>query len=564
MGAAGMNKPVVETTRTISALATLLASVIALAFPVVFFSLQFQFYRASMETEAHFGAAMVSELINSNPEFWKFEEPRLRGLLRNQHHEGLTEVHRIVDAQGGVIVQSADEIAAPVMQHSADLLDSGNPVGRFEVIRSLRPLLIKTAFVALLGLLLGTLVLMILRVYPLRALSRALETLASEKKRAELILNSIGDGVITMDARGIMLSCNPAAGKIFGYEPGDLVGQNVKILMPPRDHAQHDFYLERYLATGQEHRLGTDREITALRRDGSVFPMEISISKFYLEGQVAFLGSMRDITGRKQARDEVVRLNASLEERVQQRTAQLQAANEELQAFSFSVSHDLRTPLTSIAGFSGLLGRQTHSGPAAERTRHYLARIAAGVTQMGELIDALLKLAQLSQVTLQWSHVDLSAMAETVLKGFQAGEPDRAVQWDVQPGLVAEGDSRLLLQVIEQLLGNAWKFSNQQAQTRIAFSRVVSPDGEAVYVVQDNGVGFDMAYSSKLFGTFQRLHTPSEFAGAGMGLVTVQRIIARHGGRIWADSSPELGTRFCFTLGTALAADGDSRRETLA
>ena len=293
--------------------------------------------------------------------------------------------------------------------------------------------------------------------------------------------------------------------------------------------------------------------MTALRRDGSVFPMEISISKFHLEGQLAFLGSMRDITERKQARDEVMRLTASLEERVQQRTAQLQAANEELQAFSFSVSHDLRTPLTSIAGFSGLLGRQTHSGPAAERTRHYVARISAGVTQMGERIDALLKLARLSQIRLQWSHVDLSAMAETVLKGYQAGEPDRAAQWEVQPGLVAEGDSTLLLQVFEQLLGNAWKFSNQQAHTRIAFSCSASPDGEAVYTVQDNGVGFDMAYSSKLFGTFQRLHTPSEFAGAGMGLVTVQRIISRHGGRIWADSSPELGARFCFTLGTAPA-----------
>ncbi len=546
-----MQEPVVETTRTISGLATLLAAIIALAFPVIFFSLQFQFYRASMETEAYFSAAMVSELINSNPEFWKFEEPRLRGLLRDDHHNDQSQTHRIVDAQGGVIVQSHDKIAAPVMQQSADLLDSGNLVGRFEVIRSLRPLLIQTAFVALLGLLLGTLVLMILRVYPLRALKRALETLASQKAHAELILNSIDDGVVTMDAQGTVLSSNPAAGKIFGYAPGELPGHNVKMLMPQSDHAEHDFDLARFLGTGEKHRIGTEFEMMALRRDGALFPLEISISMFHLEGQLRFLGSMRDITERKQARDEVVRLNASLEERVQQRTAQLQAANDELQAFSFSVSHDLRTPLTSIAGFSGLLARQTHAGPAAERTRHYLARIAAGVTQMGELIDALLKLARLSQIALQWSTVDLSALAETVLKGYQAGEPDRAVQWDVQPGLVAEGDSRLLLQVFEQLLGNAWKFSNQQAQTHIAFSRVVSPDGEAVYVVQDNGVGFDMAYSSKLFGTFQRLHTPSEFAGAGMGLVTVQRIIARHGGRIWADSSPELGARFCFTLGTA-------------
>lgn len=548
-----MKKPVVETTRTISALATLLAGIIALAFPVIFFSLQFQFYLASMETEAHFSAAVVSDLINNNPEFWKFEEPRLQGMVKNRNHDSLPEVHRIVDAQGGVIVQSADEVAAPVMRQSADLLDSGNPVGRFEVIRSLRPLLIKTAFVALLGLLLGALVLMVLRVYPLRALKRALETLASEKAHAELILNSIDDGVVTMDAQGTVLSSNPAAGRIFGYAPGELPGRNVKMLMPPSDHAQHDFLLARYLSTGETQRVGSEFEMTALRRDGTPFPLEICISRFHLDGQLRFLGSMRDITGRKQARDEVERFNASLEERVQQRTAQLQAANEELQAFSFSVSHDLRTPLTSIAGFSGLLARQADSGPTPERTRHYLARIAAGVTQMGELIDALLKLAQLSQVKLQWSNVDLSAMANTVLNSYQAGEPGRVVQMDVEPGLIAAGDPDLLRQVLDQLLGNAWKFSNQQAQTRIAFRRELRADEGAVYVVEDNGVGFDMAYSSKLFGSFQRLHTPAEFSGAGMGLVTVQRIITRHGGRVWGESSPGLGTSFYFTLGTAPA-----------
>lgn len=541
------------TTRTLHATATLLACVIALAIPVIFFSLQYQLYRGTMQTEAFFSAVMVSELINENPEFWQFEEPRLKDLLKSRQHEDAQDVHRIVNNQGRVVVQSLGEAGGPVMQESAALLDSGNPVGRFEVVRSLRPLLLNTLLVALFGLLLGALVLVVLRVYPLRALKRALDTLDSEKRRAELTLNSIGDGVITMDSQGTMLSSNPAAGKIFGYASADMVGQNVKILIPPYNHPKHDFYLKRFLETGQGHRLGTEWETTARRPDGDVFPLEVSVSKFYLEGVLYFLGSMRDISERKQARDEIVRLNASLEERVQQRTAQLEAANAELQAFAFSVSHDLRTPLTTIAGFSGMLERQLGADKAGERARHYLARIAAGVTQMSELIDSLLKLAQLSQLRLQWSPVDLSAIAHAVLKRCQAGEPGRVAELAIEPGLVAPCDALLLRQVLENLIGNAWKFSRPQAQAHIAFRRETGADGAAIYVVQDNGVGFDMAYSAKLFSNFQRLHTEPEFAGAGLGLVTVRRLITRHGGTVWGESSPGQGARFCFTLGPAPA-----------
>jgi PAS domain S-box-containing protein len=538
-----------QTTRAVHAMVMLLAAAIALALPAIYFSLQYQFQRATMDMEAQLNAAAVSDFIDKNPARWQLDTQRLEDLLKDQTNYGMG-VRRIVDTQGRVMAQGHEKMDTPVMVIAADLLESGQPVGRFEVVRSLRLLLIQTACVALLGLLLGALALLVLRVYPLRALKRALETLANEKAHAELILNSIDDGVITMDAQGRVLSSNPAAGRIFGYAPGELPGRNVNILMPASDRAGPDFDLARFLGTGEKHRTGSAFEMTARRRDGTLFPLEISISRFYLEGQLRFLGSMRDITERKQARDEVVRLHASLEERVQQRTAQLLVANEQLQAFAFSVSHDLRTPLTSIAGFSGLLARQTHSGPAAERTRHYVARIAAGVTQMGELIDALLKLARLSHVKLQWADVDLSAMAETVLNGYQAGEPGRVVQIDVEPGLVAAGDAQLLRQVLDQLLGNAWKFSNQHVHGRIAFRREVGADKEAVYVVEDNGVGFDMAYSSKLFGSFQRLHTPAEFSGAGMGLVTVQRIITRHGGRVWGESSPGVGARFFFTLGT--------------
>ena len=271
------------------------------------------------------------------------------------------------------------------------------------------------------------------------------------------------------------------------------------------------------------------------------------------DGRPQMLAITRDVTERKQAQEEILHLNAELEERVRQRTAQLQAANQELEAFSYSVSHDLRTPLSTIDGFSSLLSKEFGGNAASERCKRYLDRIRAGVVQMGELIDALLSLAQVSRTSLLWESVDLSAMAETVLNGYRERDPDRVAQFDIQPGLVVQGDPRLLQQVLDNLLGNAWKFSGQQPETRIAFKCETGPDGQAVYSVRDNGAGFDMAYAEKLFGAFQRLHTTSEFPGTGIGLATVHRIVTRHGGRVWAESDPGQGATFYFTPGNAPA-----------
>ncbi|MBG6075567.1 PAS domain S-box protein [Polaromonas sp. CG_9.11] len=263
-----------------------------------------------------------------------------------------------------------------------------------------------------------------------------------------------------------------------------------------------------------------------------------------------------DIRERRQAREEILLLNASLEDRVQQRTAQLKFANEQLEAFSYSVSHDLRSPLSSINGFSNLLAKSiTGQGatPMTERSQHYLARIRAGVGQMGELIDAMLSLAHVSRSSLAWETVDLSATAEVLLSALQERDPGRVCRLEVQPGLMAKGDSRLLRQVLYNLLGNAWKFSAGKACTCITLGRMASPDCGDVYSVRDNGAGFDMAYAPKLFGAFQRLHTAAEFAGTGIGLATVQRIVARHGGRVWADSVQGEGATFYFTLGAEAA-----------
>ncbi|MDW5441352.1 ATP-binding protein [Polaromonas sp. SM01] len=272
-----------------------------------------------------------------------------------------------------------------------------------------------------------------------------------------------------------------------------------------------------------------------------------------LADNLAFgIGNVRSRLERQQAQAEILRLNAGLEERVRQRTAELQMANQELEAFSYSVSHDLRTPLSAIDGFSGLLEKDFNEGSAvSDSCRHYLSRIRAGVAQMGELIDALLSLARVSRISLRWDRADLSAMANAVLSGYREREPDRKVQLAIAPNLRAQGDPRLLQQVLENLLGNAWKFSSKQPQARITFGCARGPDGQAVYAVHDNGAGFDMTYADKLFGAFQRLHTVTEFAGTGVGLATVHRIITRHGGRVWAESAPGQGATFYFTLGQA-------------
>jgi PAS domain S-box-containing protein len=254
---------------------------------------------------------------------------------------------------------------------------------------------------------------------------------------------------------------------------------------------------------------------------------------------------------RLQADLEIRNLNTSLEERVQQRTAQLKSANEELESFCYSVSHDLRSPLSAVDGFASLLEQSVEAlpEPMAKKGQHYLQRVRAGVVQMGELIDALLSLARLARAPLRHDSVDLSDLANQVLVFLRERDPARVLEAHVEPGLVATGDNRLLRQVLENLLGNAWKFSGGELVTRIEFGSETDASGGVVYFVRDNGAGFNMAYSQKLFGPFQRLHSPSEFEGTGIGLAFVQRIISRHGGRIWAESAPGQGATFRFTLG---------------
>lgn len=250
----------------------------------------------------------------------------------------------------------------------------------------------------------------------------------------------------------------------------------------------------------------------------------------------------------ERASTEIFRLNGELEERVRQRTAQLEAKNRELEAFSYSVSHDLRAPLKTINGFSHLLERAV-GNMAGEKITHYLSRIRAGTQQMGELIDGLLSLAQLSRSTLQVRDVDLTLIARRIERECRECDPQRQAELRIQDSLRARGDARLLDSVMQNLLLNAWKFTSKRALARIEVGSLAADNGETVYFVKDNGAGFDMAHAAKLFGTFERLHAPTDFPGYGIGLATVKKIIEQHAGRIWAQGQENEGATFYFTLG---------------
>ena len=243
---------------------------------------------------------------------------------------------------------------------------------------------------------------------------------------------------------------------------------------------------------------------------------------------------------------EIRQLNTELEQRVIERTRQLEAANKELEAFAYSVSHDLRAPLRSIDGFSQVV-LEDYTDKLDEEGAHYLQRLRAASQRMGHLIDDMLKLSRVTRIKIQGRKVDLSVLAETITAELQQRQPERRVQFVITSGLTANGDKRLLEIALENLLENAWKFTGKHTRARIEFG-CNETNGKSTYFVRDDGVGFDMAYADKLFGAFQRLHSAAEFEGTGIGLATVQRIIHRHGGEVWGEGAVEKGAAFYFTL----------------
>jgi len=266
-----------------------------------------------------------------------------------------------------------------------------------------------------------------------------------------------------------------------------------------------------------------------------------------LSADVSFSLGALDQQERRQAAEERLRLlNEELERRVAERTWQLEVANKELEAFSYSVSHDLRAPLRSIDGFSEILEKR-YAERLDDTGRDYLGRVRRASKRMGELIDDLLLLARVTRAELHKESVDLSRMVQIMIREMQETAPQRQVAWVIQDGILAQADSRLIKVVLENLLSNAWKFTFHQAAPRIEFG-MIERENEKIIFMRDNGAGFDIQYAGKLFGAFQRLHKADEFEGTGIGLATVQRIIHRHGGRVWAEGQTGAGATFYFAI----------------
>lgn len=347
---------------------------------------------------------------------------------------------------------------------------------------------------------------------------------------------------------------NDAFQRHTGYSREEAIGQTSRFLWGPRTEASEiervRLAMEQWQAVRTEvviyTKAGTERWIEA-----DIAPIADRQGNF-----THWVAVERDVSERKHQQGQILGLNSELAHRVALRTTELADANRELASFAHAVSHDFRSPLNTIDAFSHLL-LKLDGEPLSDKARHYLARIQAGVGQMSQVIEGMLTIAHLSREELRLENIDLGPIISRIESALRARDPQRQVRVIVQEGMVARGDLRLVATVLQNLLDNAWKFTSKTEAAHIEVSSLSGEgkdEGSIVYVVSDNGAGFDMAFAHKLFGTFERLHSPGDFPGTGVGLATVKRIVERHGGRAWAEGRTGAGAQFYFTLGKREAA----------
>ncbi len=385
---------------------------------------------------------------------------------------------------------------------------------------------------------------------------RAEEALRESEERFRNVFeySPLGKSITGLDGS---LSVNRAFVELLGYSEEELRVVKWQDITHP-DDVQRSQEAIQSLIQGEVPQARFEKRY--VHKNGSIVWTEVTTALQRDQGQrpLYFLTTISDITSRKRAEVDLLQLNETLEKRVAQRTVLLEAANKELEAFSYSVSHDLRAPLRGIDGWSLAL-LEDYQDKLDEQGRLYLNRVRSETQRMGMLIDHLLNLSRLSHSEMHVGQVDLSALAQRVVERLQDSQPERSAEVIIAPGIKAQGDRPLIEAALTNLLENAWKFTSKKAITRIEFGKL-EEEGSTAFFVRDNGAGFNLGSAQKLFSPFQRLHSKSDFPGTGVGLATVRRIIQRHGGRIWAETAVDQGATFYFTLPGMGPSQGEAAR----
>ena len=388
-------------------------------------------------------------------------------------------------------------------------------------------------------------------------LKRMEEGLRESEEKFRKLASSAQNAIIMLDNDGNFFYWNEAFERIFGYSGREILGKEVhRLIAPERYHEDHKKGFARFRETGEGPVIGKTLELAAVKKDGTEFPIELSISALQFKDKWISIGIVRDITERKQAEEKIQKLNEELEQRVIDRTAQLKASIKELEGFTYSVSHDLRAPFRHIIGFAELL-KERASQSLDEESMHYLNVISDSTKQLGRLLDDILDFIRIGRSEMSKSKVSLDKLVKEAIDTMGEETKGRDIVWKVDRLPEVYGDLNMLRVLLVNLISNALKFTRPRPQAIIQIG-CTSGDQEEVFYVKDNGVGFEMQYVNKLFGVFHRLHHPDEFEGAGIGLANVRRIIERHGGRTWAEGKVNEGATFYFSLPKLAFSDQQS------